>query len=241
MKKIFLVLTVSIVAVLVALSAMSVTTLSYNADDRKIEKITFIHYRNPHAPAKPTAGTSCYTFLSKGAKWKVAEPYYVNPANNDGLSQNFVFSSVNSGVTEWEKYGGNIFSNGYISNNATYIDDAMDGTNTVSFGYYPNSGVIAVTTVWGYWSGPPQNREILEWDMLFNDYYYPFGDATSNPSVMDLQNIATHELGHSAGMGDLYSVSCYEQTMYGYSDYGETYKRDLASGDITGIKKLYGV
>ena len=56
---------------------------------------------------------------------------------------------------------------------------------------------------------------------------------------MDLQNIATHELGHSAGMGDLYSGSCSTQTMFGYSGYGEIIKRDLATGDIQGIRKLY--
>ena len=57
---------------------------------------------------------------------------------------------------------------------------------------------------------------------------------------MDLQNIATHELGHSAGLNDIYSSTCSEVTMYGYSSYGETKKRTLEQPDITGLQKIYG-
>ncbi len=57
---------------------------------------------------------------------------------------------------------------------------------------------------------------------------------------MDLQNIATHELGHGAGLIDLYDAVASEQTMYGYSTKGETKKRDLNTGDIAGIQDLYG-
>ena len=56
---------------------------------------------------------------------------------------------------------------------------------------------------------------------------------------MDLQNILTHELGHCAGMGDLYQTDAIEETMFGYSDEGETYKRDLYKGDIAGVTNLY--
>jgi hypothetical protein len=57
--------------------------------------------------------------------------------------------------------------------------------------------------------------------------------------AMDFENIAIHELGHSLGMGDLYESSCAEETMYGYASNGETKKRDLEAGDITGIQELY--
>ena len=56
---------------------------------------------------------------------------------------------------------------------------------------------------------------------------------------MDLQNIATHEFGHGAGLDDLYEDSCSEETMYGYAENGETKKRTLGSGDIAGIVELY--
>ena len=55
---------------------------------------------------------------------------------------------------------------------------------------------------------------------------------------MDFDNIATHELGHSVGMADLYNT-CTDETMYGYSTAGEIKKRDLNIGDINGINSLY--
>ncbi len=55
---------------------------------------------------------------------------------------------------------------------------------------------------------------------------------------MDLQNIATHEGGHGAGM-DHPDDSCSEETMYRFSQQGETNRRTLHTGDIAGINKLY--
>lgn len=56
---------------------------------------------------------------------------------------------------------------------------------------------------------------------------------------MDFENVATHELGCSVGLGDLYEDRCSDQTMFGWVDYGETKKRNLESGDITGVGELY--
>ena len=119
------------------------------------------------------------------------------------------------------------------------FDSVADGLNEISFGPYSDSNVIAVTRVWGIFSGP--NKYLDQFDMLFNTAY-AWGDvaATGNTSLMDYMNIATHELGHAVGLGDLYN-NCLQETMYGYSGYGETKKRDLNAGDILGFQKLYGV
>jgi len=236
-KTIFLslLLSVLVVSTVFALSE----EIKNNKDKGPLEKVTFIHYKKDNL--KPiTATTNCYKFLAKNAKWKTNEPYYVNPTNGDRLPEDFILNSVNNGVTEWENYGGNIFGEGSLSDIYNYNNGNLDGINTASFGDYSSTNVIAVTTVWGYFSGPPQTREIVEWDILFNDYFN-WGNVNSNPTLMDLQNIATHELGHSAGMGDLYTTTCTLETMYGYSGEGETIKRDLNNGDITGIRKLYGL
>jgi hypothetical protein len=94
------------------------------------------------------------------------------------------------------------------------------------FDYYPDNNIIAVTVVWGYFTSSPSIMEIKEFDILFNAD--PDNDGTTeNTNVMDLQNIATHELGHGIGLDDLYEDICYMETMYGYSDYGEVTKRGL--------------
>jgi len=217
-------------------------------DKGPLTKVLFIHHKKGHAKP-PWAGnggndkdktSACYQFLAKGAKWKSTEPYEVNPTNFDNLDEDFVMDAIASGVNEWETYGGDIFDDGIVNYDAQYDSSRVDGMNTVSFGKYPKENVIAVTAVWGYFSGPPRTREIVEWDMLFNESSsWQWGDATINPGLMDLQNIATHELGHSAGMGDLYESSCMEETMYGYSNTNDIIKRDLNNGDIFGIQKLY--
>ncbi len=109
-----------------------------------------------------------------------------------------------------------------------------DGKNSIVFGYYLYPGVIAVTSTWYY----SNTGQILEFDMLLNSAYR-WGDATVTPGVMDLQNIATHELGHSIGMNDIYDGACDNVTMYGYSNYGDTNKRTLETADITGLLTLY--
>ncbi len=212
-----------------------------------LTKITFIHYKKgyakppnsgkPDKPGRPPKQSSCYDFLAKGAKWKTTEPYFINPTNNDGLSSQFITNSFKIGTTMWEAYSGvNIFGSVSIGSTASY--GTYDQINMVEFKNYSNPGVIAVTSVWGYFNGPPGTRELVEWDMLLNDNYN-WGDASTESSLMDLQNIVTHELGHSAGMDDLYETACQAETMYGYSIEGETSKRDLGPGDITGIQKLY--
>jgi len=76
--------------------------------------------------------------------------------------------------------------------------------------------------------------------MLLNDNYQ-WGDATVDPSLMDLENIMTHELGHSIGLSDIYTDSCSSVTMYGYSNYGDVEKRSLENPDILGLQSMYGI
>ncbi len=57
--------------------------------------------------------------------------------------------------------------------------------------------------------------------------------------TMDFDNIATHELGHSVGLDDLFTEACSEETMYGFAAEGEINKKTLEGGDMAGILKLY--
>ncbi|HUT33118.1 MAG TPA: matrixin family metalloprotease [Planctomycetota bacterium] len=216
--------------------------------DRVLTKKVFIHFRRgrgkPDKPGKPGGGgkptdDGYYAFLASGCRWKAIEPFVLSAANGEGLSDTFLYDAVLAGMSEWESRGGtrDIFGP-LVPGTATYNEDAMDGINAISFGDLPEN-IIAVTVVWGYFGGPPKFREILEADLLFNDGYV-WGDAAANPDLMDVQNIATHELGHVAGMDDLYLPDAGLETMYGYSEEGDLIKRDLYNGDITGIRKLYG-
>ena len=220
-------------------------------NDRILSRITFIHYRRGYAKP-PWAGggdkgakedQGYYDYIARGAKWKAMENFFVNPANLSGLDENFVADTVSDGMTEWETASGTadltIFGLLFINYQADYNNGDLDDFNTISFGGGSDPNIIAVTTVWGYFSGPPNSREIIEADILFNEAYFAFGNADLDSTVMDLLSIATHEIGHCTGMDDLYLADASLETMYGYSEYGETIKRDLYTGDITGITKLY--
>jgi len=216
---------------------------------RILEKKTFIHFKKgrarPDKPGKPGGGKKedegHYTYIAKGLRWKTTEPFVFNPENTQGLIGDFINDSLSAGMNEWETYGGDIFGELSVDNTAVYDPDKTDDKNTFTFGIYdgPYEGVIAVTGVWGYFNAPPPFREIVEVDVLFNVDNIAWGDADENQELMDLLNIATHEIGHCAGMGDLYQTEAIEETMYGYSGEGETKKRDLYKGDKAGIANLY--
>ena len=157
------------------------------------------------------------------------------------MSADFVDSAITSGTDTWDnQVAFDLFG---TKDSAGLVDGAdtaaPDGKNEIYFGSIAENGVIAVTTVWGVFSGPIFQRQIVEYDLVFDDSDFAWGDATLNSSLMDLQNIATHEIGHAAGMGHP-GDGCTEETMYRFASVGETKKRDLNAGDIDGIRKLYG-
>ncbi len=200
-----------------------------------IERVDFIHYAKPTAHPSGPKAAACYKLM--GVKWKsLPVNYVINPSNPQGLSEQFVASTVSTGAETWDNATtAELFNNAY-SVNYTAQYGVQNFQNAIAFGNYPDSSVIAVTSVWFMRPG----KQIVEFDMLFNTMYAWGDSTTANSSVMDLQNIATHELGHSAGLDDIYSTSCSAVTMYGYSTYGETSKRTLEQPDITGLQQMYG-
>jgi hypothetical protein len=182
------------------------------------------------------------------SKLGVKNSYFIDETDNpDGLPETFVVEAISNGAEEWNEHtSAELFGTYTVVYDATFDTDSPDDKNELLFGDYPEEGVIAVTVIWGYFYGPPGQREIIEFDIMF-DIDFSWGDAgltseseLGDTSIMDLQNIATHELGHAAGLADLYDDQASEQTMYGYATYGETKKRTLNTGDIAGIQALYG-
>ena len=180
--------------------------------------------------------SNCYAFLAKGAEWKTIEPYIVNPSNTGGLDETFVVSNLAMDIDKWETAAGvDILGMGSATSETLVADTSSpDYKNEVYFGDVSQSNAIAITIIWGIFRGPPSQRELVEWDQVYDDVDFGWS-ATGEAGKMDFENIATHELGHSVGLDDLYENRCSEQTMYGYADYGETKKRTLEDGDINGV------
>jgi len=219
---------------------------------RELQGIAFVHPRANHAkpdnpgggkgkPPKDNGGatSSCYALIAKGARWKTVEDYLVSTTNQSGMSSTFVNQSIDAAVSLWNaEVASPVFGN-RVSGVVDGADTGQpDGQNEVMFAAISDPGVIAVTITWGVFSGSPRFREIVEWDQVYDDVDFAWGDADTNTSVMDMLNIAAHETGHAAGLAHPGST-CIDETMYVYADGGETKKRDLNAGDISGILDLY--
>lgn len=184
--------------------------------------------------------SSCYGYLSKGAKWRAVENYVVNASNSSGLGSAFVMNNLSFGVSKWESAAGtDVLGNGSLTSDTLEADLVQpDNQNEVYFADIDSPGAIGITIVWGVFRGAPNQRVLVEWDQVYDDYDFAWSDS-GEAGKMDFENIATHELGHTVGMGDLYNAECSTQTMYGYADFGETMKRSLEAGDVYGVSELY--
>jgi hypothetical protein len=203
-----------------------------------VEGRAYLHRRRDFVNSK--ANSKCYTF--GGATWRNSENYGISTANTQSLTEVFILNTVQAAISTWNSViSFRIFGNydpTIIVDGPDY--DYPDGKNEWQFGNILEPGVIAVTITWGTFDGPSQNQDIIEWDQVFDEVDYNWGDATITPNVMDLQNICTHETGHACGLGDVYDSACSFATMYGYASVGQISKRILSQADKTGLCVLYG-
>lgn len=75
---------------------------------------------------------------------------------------------------------------------------------------------------------------LLDADIVFNGEWYSWSVGSGG---YDIENAATHEVGHFGGLGHS-SVS--SATMYASAVPGETSKRSLANDDRDGLDAIYG-
>ena len=237
----------TLLAFVILIYALSVVP-AFAQGPPELQRIIFIHPAKPPKPPSGGGGENGYfKLIAGGVRWRsFPVPLEVNPALS-GLDSGAVLIAVGTAAEEWDSgavsgWGGvapdlvndaiGITEKTYA--NLAWTSDKLDGANTLVWGNYPTSGVIAVTILWYNTA----TKTIVEFDIVFDTDYKWRTAGTSD--AMDLQNIATHEIGHGAGLGDVYQDAAYKETMYGYSSLGEISKRDLYTGDKQGITKLYG-
>lgn len=209
------------------------------AINKDLVKVDFVYYAKPDGVGKPSKLSLGYKLM--GVKWLVQEDYYVNLSNTT-LSTQAAASAIEASVAEWDRYtdcikttGLDLFGNVNYSNTVHY--GVYDNINAIEFGDYSDPNVIAITSTWYSKS----TKSILEYDILFNNGDFNWSvDANGSSNAMDLQNIATHELGHAIGLADIYKSNFNYVTMYGYSSNGDIQKRTLADPDIMGLQSMYG-
>jgi len=225
-------------AVLLIVMVLSVTVVAGAKPTRTVEKRVFIHKVNPEKPAKPDkpgkpSGTDKEWYKYSGVHWaeEDLDLSYVVDLEGSGLDTDEAFEAIVVSFEEWDvETSTELFGEGVIDDIKAGVLDSFNG---ISFGLL-DPGAIAVTTYWYY----TDTLELVEADTEFNTYYQ--WSLSGESGTMDLQNIATHEFGHWLNLGDLYNKPAKQQTMYGYSTYGETSKQSIESGDIAGLELIYG-
>jgi hypothetical protein len=129
----------------------------------------------------------------------------------------FQRAAINSARTTWNDAAGNIT----ISVNSTDTTGTVvvgDTNNTVavldysSLGYSITSNACTPLVL-------NSNGKIINFDVLFNSLKSWTSDSTTG---LDFQGIATHELGHTLGLNEVYGLGYYNSTstvptMYAYS------------------------
>ena len=141
------------------------------------------------------------------------------------------FGAVRAGYQTWENVSSSYFTETYVGTSTRGL--GYDGHNVVSWGDSEGEGTLAVC--WTWYDGA--TGRIVESDIEFQDKYT--WSSTGEAGKYDVQNIGTHEFGHTLLLGDLYGGGDTEKTMYGYSSAGETKKRSLHQDDIDGIRYIY--
>jgi len=217
------------------MASFAVAAVSAFPDDSVKEKTFITYYGTPLG----TPGTDSYNvYAYSGIHW--ASGKVVTYSLNLKGAPTGALAAVKSGFETWDKeMHDKLFNDNVQVAGLKLAGNKYDGMNVVSWGRL-GRGIIAQTTVWYN----TRTSEIVEFGMVFSTAYKWGIDADGEGGsvlvgAFDVQDIATHEAGHTLMLEDLYMTEASALTMYGYGDYGETYARSLGVGDISGINAIY--
>ncbi len=248
MKKLLSVILISALFV----GALGIATASAKEKpDRGIKQKVFVHWPETYKgkkppkpkPPKPSAGPACEVTGSDEAKsfslagWYMPTSgmdYVINTSTAPKKTRAVVTDVISNSFQTWTNAdSAQIFSYGGVTRVRT---QKFDGKNVIAWKGI-ESGAIAITYLWY----ATDTGKLIEADTIFNKNLPwivnnpSLGDCAGDPSSYDIQNVATHEFGHWAGLGDLYTGFDSELTMYGYGALGELKKATLGAGDILGV------
>ena len=166
---------------------------------------------------------------------------------NAGLAIDQVYDATHNAAQTWDGVTSQkLFKNGVIFS-PSLSADTFDNKNVIT--WMPiHSSLLAYTRTYydlsnevtGY--NQVSYYKTLESDIVFNTEYNWATDGRSHPlypNTYDVQTVALHELGHTIGLNDIYDTNFSWDTAQIMNSYDDL-QRTLGSGDITGVKQLYG-
>ncbi len=168
-----------------------------------------------------------------GQRW-TAFPFtwFLNNSAAPGVTFNDTRDALVGGYNAWSCASGASMTYGGGTAVAT---SASDGTNCR---YWSNTGWSSGTVAVATWFYIIATNQIVEADIAFNSQHYSW-TAGGTASTMSVQNVGTHEEGHTIGLLDLYGAADAAETMYGIVANNESQKNTLAGDDVLGAEFMY--
>lgn len=222
----------AVLALMIPLAGARPATESRSDRGTTLVAVHVLYAAKAHGgPAVTDCGSSAYKLLSGGGpRLSAPAALLVNSGASGVGSATAAFASA-AGTWNAATAGADPFGS---VGSTSLAGAANDGTN-IAYWTDLSSGIIAQTYVF-YNSA---TKVIHGFDIQMNTDF-PWS-LTGEAAKMDVQNIASHELGHDLGLGHPPSTArngCL--TMYAYASFGETSKRTLGDGDLLGAQRLYG-
>jgi len=162
--------------------------------------------------ANMAAPTSAYSY--SGYKWQSGSAYYAI----DSTVPSSWSTAISNAKNAWNNAG------------SSFRFYAGSGNSKL---YYAGLDTRYVALTWPHGSG----GQLTYCETFFNNNLA--WSTSGAPGYFDVQNVATHELGHWLDLLDLYGSGDTEATMYYQIEPGELKKRSLNSDDIAGIRSIY--
>ena len=177
-------------------------------------------------------GTNAYSFMTAGVKWRTFPVTFGIDATNSHMditqaktAIRKVFSIydalINPTLTNFKE--ATTFSSAQIKISWRPMDGQYGRLGYTSYSYRTDTKAMLSATIY--------------FDSTDKFFASTVERCSASGTSFDLQNIATHEIGHALNLGH---VSDRLQSMYPTSYAGETLKRSLGNGDKLGVKTLYG-
>ena len=159
----------------------------------------------------------------------------VNAANQPTSGVNDFVGALETAAASWNTAANHtVFS---VNPNGGASRPTQDAISTVGWLRLVPKNVLAAT-----WTYVDSSNTIIETDTFFNTSY-TWTDSMECPLSADgtfvVQNIATHEFGHSLGLSH-YSDAGAQATMYPSAPPNETRKITLTEGDIAAVMSSLG-
>lgn len=217
-----------------SLSPTGVARTDRTVDPDRVAQETFVDYAKPPGAGgglTVTTEASDFKLFYGGARWFSGDQVEYTIEGSQPISQ--ANSAVTAGVATIDGF---VTARSFALKNATTQTNPCTGLpNTIEWASIDGPGHILGSTSFCYYLA---TKEIIGFTVtLDKDEPWAIGSVQG---TFDVQNIATHEFGHVAGLAHVGAPKDVCLTMYPYADYGEIEKRTLGLGDKLGMQKLYG-